>query len=163
MNYEAIAIWSQVISSILFMVVLVWMFRKFIIPLVMTAQKNKNEEIARAEQHRDAAKVRLNELRTHVGIAETDAEAIKARASEQAQREHDAALAEARSAGDRALQNAEGELERARAAAREQLRTELLDRAIASAREKAVSRVTAGVNAQLLDRFVSAIEHGALN
>ncbi|MBV8363034.1 MAG: hypothetical protein JO193_00555, partial [Candidatus Eremiobacteraeota bacterium] len=50
MNYEAIATWSQVVSSVLFIGVLVWLFRRFLIPLVMAAQKAKNDEIALAER-----------------------------------------------------------------------------------------------------------------
>ena len=163
MNYEAIAIWSQVASSILFLVVLVWMFRKFIIPVVMTAQKNKNEEIARAEQRRDAAKVKLEELRATIGNADEDAEAIKQRAVAQAERELAAAVAEAKAAGERALHNAQGELDRARAAARETLRNEFVDKALVRAREEAAKRVTPAVNAQLVDRFVETLERGGLN
>lgn len=163
MNYEAIAIWSQVASSILFLVVLVWMFRKFIIPVVMTAQKNKNEEIARAEQRRDAAKVKLEELRATIGNADEDAEAIKQRAVAQAERELAVAVAEAKAAGERALHNAQGELDRARAAARETLRNEFVDKALVRAREEAAKRVTPAVNAQLVDRFVETLERGGLN
>lgn len=163
MNYEAIAVWSQVVSSVLFMAVLVWMFVKLIIPLVMTAQTNKNEEIARAEARRDAAKTRLEELRAHTGNADADAAAIKERASAQGQRELQTALAEAKEAGERALRNAAGELDRARAAAREALRNELLDKALTRAREEASKRVTPSVNAALVERFVNSIDHGGLN
>lgn len=163
MNYEAIAVWSQVVSSFLFMAVLVWMFVKFLIPVVMTAQKNKNEEIARAEQHRDAARARLEELRASVGAATADAGAIKERATSQAQRELESAVAEAKAAGERALRNAEGELERARAAARESLRNEFLDKALVRARQEAAKRVTPGVNSQLVDRFVNSLDRGGLN
>lgn len=163
MNYEAIAVWSQVISSILFLAVLIWMFVKLIIPLVMTAQKNKNDEIARAEQRRDAAKARLEELRSSTGDADADAAAIKERAGAQAEREVQSAVAEAAAAGERALRNAQGELERARAAASESLRNEFLEKALARARDEAAKRVTAGVNSELVDRFVNTLGHGGLN
>lgn len=163
MNYEAIAMWSQVASSVLFLVVLVWMFRKFIIPVVMTAQKNKNEEIARAEQRRDEAKAKLEELRATIGNADEDAAAIKERAIAQAQREREAAVAEAKASGERALRNAQGELDRARAAARETLRNELVDKALVRAREEASKRITPAVNVQLVERFVSSLERGGRN
>lgn len=163
MNYEAIATWSQVVSSVLFMAVLVWMFVKLIIPLVMTAQKNKNDEIARAEERRDAAKARLSELRASTGDADADATAIKERAVAQAERELQAAVAEAGDAGERALRNAQGELERARAAARQSLQNEFLEKALARARGEAAKRVTPAVNSELVDRFVNTLGHGGLN
>ncbi|GAC1391315.1 MAG: hypothetical protein NVSMB31_08690 [Vulcanimicrobiaceae bacterium] len=163
MNYEAIATWSQVISWVIFMITLVWMFNKFIIPVVLAAQKAKNEEIARAEQHRDQAKVQLEELKAHMGTATQDAESIKQRATAQAARELETAVAEARAAGERAVLNAQGELDRSRAAAREQLRGEYLDKALALARERASSRVTPAMNGQLVDAFVASIERGGLN
>ena len=163
MNYEAIAIWSQVISSVLFMVVLVWMFNKFAIPLVLSAQKSKNEEIARTEQHRDQAKATVAKLRMEMGEAEHDAQAILERAAEQAAHERQHAVEEAKAAGERSLRSASGELDRAREAARIQLRNELAERALELARRDARSRVNADVNARLVQRFTESIEHGGLN
>ncbi|MBV8153722.1 MAG: hypothetical protein JOY98_04835, partial [Candidatus Eremiobacteraeota bacterium] len=61
-------------------------------------------------------------------------------------------------AGERALAGAGGELQRARAAAREQLRGEMLDRALARARGEASRRVDAATNARLVDRFLRSLE-----
>ncbi|GAC1657596.1 MAG: hypothetical protein NVS9B12_09770 [Vulcanimicrobiaceae bacterium] len=163
MNYEAISVWSQIISSALFFVVLVWMFNKYLIPLVMTAQKNKHEEIARNEQRRDQAKATLETMRMQMGSAQQDAAGIRERTGEQAQRERDAALSQSRAAGERALRNAEGELDRSRAAARENLRNELAAKALALARAEAIARVTPEVNERLVDRFIGSIEGSGLN
>ena len=158
MNYEQIAVWSQVISAILFIVVMVWVWGKFIQPAVLAAQENHNKQLAESERHRDEAKASLEALRGEISGAQRDAELIRQRATEQAGREKDATIAEARETGERSVRNAGGELERARYAARDRLRIELLERALHAARTKAAQRVDASVNAKLVNSFVSSIE-----
>ena len=156
-NYEQVAIWSQVISSGLFLVVMIWIWIKWIQPAVLAAQANNNKQIAEAERHRDEAKAALEALRLETNGANRDAQLIRDRANSQGKHETEATIAEAKQAGERALRNAAGELERARAAAREQLREELLDKALASARIEAAKRVDGTVNANLVNRFVSSL------
>lgn len=163
MNYEAIAVWSQVAGSVLFIVVLVWLFNKFMIPAVVAAAKAKNEEIALAERRRDDMKAHVELLRGSLGAAQKDAQAIKARAIDQAQHERERALEESRLAGERQVRSADGELERARAAARESFRNELLEKALGAARSQAASRVDAGTNSRLVDQFLHSLERGGLN
>jgi F-type H+-transporting ATPase subunit b len=163
MNYEAIATWSQVISSFAFLAVLVYMWIKFIQPAVLAAQTNANRSIAEAERHRDEAKAALDLLSNEISGAKRDAGAIISRADEQAVHERTRSLEETREAGERALHNAQGELDRARAAAREQLRTDLLDRALAIAHGEAQRRVDDNVNGQLVQRFVTSLERGGGN
>lgn len=157
--YIQVAIWSQVVSSVLFLGVMLWLWVRFIQPAVLTAQDNSNKLIAEAERHRDEAKATLEMLGGEVSGAKHDAELIKARAAAQAEREYAATVAESTEAGERALQNAGGELDRARAAARDQMRVELLDRALASARIEAGRRVDATLNAVLVDRFIAGLEN----
>ena len=78
MNYEAVALWSQVLSAILFIAVLVWMWVKFMQPAVLLAQQNANAAIAEAERHRDEAKAELASLRGEVENAQRDAIAFLA-------------------------------------------------------------------------------------
>lgn len=163
MNYEAVALWSQVISAILFIGFLVWLWVKFIQPAVLLAQQNANAQLAEAERHRDAAKAELDSLRGETDSAKRDAVAIKQRVEAQAKAECEAILAESRRAGERSIQNAEGELERSRASARERLREDLLDQALTLARSEAQQRVDDGVNAKLVGSFLSNLEHGSLN
>ena len=163
MNYAEIARWSVVASSVIFGIMLVWGFRKFAVPMITASAKAKNEEIGTAERHLQEMRAKVDQLRAHVADADADAASIRARGTEQARREHDLIVSEAEAAGERALRNASGELERARAAAREQLREELLEKALQSARQEAQTRVTPSVNAQLLDRFIGSIERGGLN
>ena len=56
------------------------------------------------------------------------------------------------------IHSAEGELARSRAAAREQLRGHLLERALDLARVQAAERVDARVNADLVASFLRTIE-----
>lgn len=161
MNYEQIAVWSNVACALLFYVVLIWLWVKFAQPAVLAAQANANKALAESERHRDEAKASLDVLRSEIEGAERDAAAIRARSTAFAQRERDAALAEAREAGERILRNAAGELDRARAAARESLRTELLEKALDMAKSDATARVDAGLNAKLVGDFVASIPKGS--
>ena len=161
MNYEQIAVWSNVACALLFYVVLIWMWVKFAQPAVLAAQANTNKALAETERHRDEAKASLDVLRAEIEGADRDAAAIRARSTEFASHERDAALAEARAAGERTLRNAAGELDRARAAARESLRTELLEKALDLAKSDATARVDAGLNAKLVGDFVSSIAKGS--
>jgi|SRR5579862_869062 len=156
--YVHIALWSQVVASVLFVGVLGWMWVKFIQPAILAAQDRYNKQIAEAERHRDEAKATLDLLKTQINGASHDAGLIKERADAQAKREYESAVSEARDAGERALNNARGELDRARAAAREQLREELLDKALDRARAEAERRIDASANARLVDAFVASLE-----
>ncbi len=162
MNYQAIALYSQVASSVLFLVAIIWIWMKFIQPAVLSAQQTANARIAEAERHRDQAKSALDALQGEVESARVDALAIKQRADAQAQTEYQAILREAREAGERVLRNAQGELARSRAAAREQLRDELLEKALNDARAQAAQRVDEAVNERLVVSFLNSLEHGGV-
>jgi F0F1-type ATP synthase membrane subunit b/b' len=163
MNYTLIAEYSQIASSILFVVVMVWIWNKFIQPAIVVAQQNQNAKLAEAERHRDEAKAVLESLHGELGAAQSDAEAIKQRVAAQAELEREAVVREAREAGERAVRNAQGELARSRAAARERLRDELLERALGIARVTATERVDATVNRDLVTSFLGSLEHGGRN
>jgi F0F1-type ATP synthase membrane subunit b/b' len=158
MNYEAIAEWSQVASAVLFLAVLVWMWFKFIQPAVLAAQAAQNARVNEAERHRDEAKAALEGLHGEIGLAQRDALAIKDRIAAFVAAEREAILREAREAGERALRDAEGELARARAAARGQLRDELLEKALGLARETAARHMDAAADKKLATSFVQSLE-----
>jgi F0F1-type ATP synthase membrane subunit b/b' len=158
MNYEAIAEWSQVASAVLFLAVLVWMWFKFIQPAVLAAQAAQNARVNEAERHRDEAKAALEGLHGEIGLAQQDALAIKDRIAAFVAAEREAILCEAREAGERALRDAEGELARARAAARIQLRDELVEKALGLARETAAGRMDAAADKKLSRSFVQSLE-----
>lgn len=161
MNYEVISIWSQGLSALLFLALLIFVWMKYIQPAVLSAQENANAQIAQAERHRDEAKALRDALTGDIESARNDAQAIKARVRVQASAECEAIVADARRSGERAIQNAQGELDRSRAAARIQLREELLDRALTLARAQAEQRVDTTVNNRLVTAFLSKLEHGA--
>lgn len=156
--YVEAALWSQVVSAVLFLGVLGWLWFKYLQPAILTAQERHNKQIAQAERHRDEAKATLEMLRNEIGGAQRDAELIRERAEAQAQREHAATVAEARDAGERAVHGAQGEFARALAAARDRLRVEMLEKALARAREDAALRVDERANTEIVDRFVTTLE-----
>jgi F0F1-type ATP synthase membrane subunit b/b' len=155
--YVTIAIWSQVVSAVVFIATLVYLWFRFLQPVVLAAQEHSNEQIAEAERHRDDAKRALAALHEEIEGARHDAELIRQRATQEAERERRVALAEAEQEGRRALQNAQGELGRARAAARRRFREELVERALAEARERAKRAVDARANARLVEGFLGSL------
>ncbi len=157
MNYDAIAFWSQIAGFVLFVVFLIWAAGKWIAPAITAAQKASNERIAQAERHRDEMTAALESLRHEIDGAKRDAQTIIERAKERAQHERDAIVAEAREAGARMVQNAEGELARARNAARERMREDLADKALAIARQSAMQRIDANVNSLLMKEFLGSL------
>ncbi|MFZ1017526.1 MAG: hypothetical protein WAN39_06585, partial [Candidatus Cybelea sp.] len=97
--YIQIAVWSQVASSIVFIAVLVYMWTRFIKPVLMAAQERSNRQIAEAERHRDEVKGALTALHEEIRSAGRDAELIAQRAELHAAREREAVLAEATESG----------------------------------------------------------------
>ncbi|MBV8532058.1 MAG: hypothetical protein JO104_12140 [Candidatus Eremiobacteraeota bacterium] len=159
--YLEISIWSQVASSIVFIAALVFMWFRWLLPVFLAAQERSNRQIAEAERHRDEVKTALETLRQEIAAAHHDAELIEQRSGQRAEHEREALLKEAENAGERALADAGRELERARAAARQRLRDEVLDRALALARNDAGRRVGPALDARLVDRVAASLESGA--
>jgi F-type H+-transporting ATPase subunit b len=160
--YLRIALYSQVISAIVFIAVLAWMWFRWIVPVVMAAQDRSNKQIAEAERHRDEARDALTTLRDAIESARRDAGLIVERAEVHGRHEREAALAEATAAGERQMREAQGELERAREAARQRLRDDLVAGALLIARAEAPDRLGPAGERQLVDAVVVSLErsHG---
>ena len=157
--YEQVAVWSQVAASILFVVFLVYAWRRWITPAVVASQQRKNAELVEAQQRRDAEKEHVEEARRALDVAAQEALAIAARAAQDALRLSNRIVAEARAEGLRTVRNAEGELERERATARGQLRADLLERAMQIARE-AAAQLDPATDRRLVDEAVAGAERG---
>ncbi|MFZ0032577.1 MAG: ATP synthase F0 subunit B [Candidatus Cybelea sp.] len=156
--YFEIAVWSQIVSSIVFIGVLVYMWFKWLLPVFMAAQERSNRQIAEAERHRDEVKAALEMLRSEIDTARHDATLIEGRAGARAEHERQTLLQETTDAGERALADAARELERARTAARQRLRDDLVERALELARQEATQRVGPALDARLVDRFADSLE-----
>jgi F0F1-type ATP synthase membrane subunit b/b' len=156
--YLEISVWSQVVSSIVFIGVLVYAWQRWLMPVFLAAQTRSNQQIAEAERHRSEAKAALDLLREEIHTASHDAELIAQRAQRQAEHERQAAIAEANEAGKRVLEDANKELQRARAAAVLNLRAELVAQALRVAREDATLRVGAAVDARVIEGFIGSLE-----
>ena len=155
--YESLAIWSQIFGSIAFIIVLVWLFNRFVTPAVVASQERKNAELLEAERRRDVAKQDVTVAQGEREAADATAAGIRDRAKRDAEHEHARIVTEATGEGERVVRNAEGELGRARGAARDLLRGEILDRALQIAREAAV-RVDDATNERLVTGVVAGIE-----
>ena len=163
MEYEQIAIWSRIICTVAFFAALFWVFRKFLLPALASAQAARNETIAGAERRRAEARQKAEDARRDVAEADVDAVGIIGRAEEQSRHERTRLLADADETGKRLVRNAEGELDRALFAARQQMRTEFIDKALARAEQEATRKVDANLNARLVEDFVKRLEHGGRN
>jgi F-type H+-transporting ATPase subunit b len=157
--YDALATWSQVVGSIAFIIVLVWLFVRFVVPAVAASQERKNAELAEAERRRDAAGETVEAARREVETASGEATAILQRVDGDVVRERELILREARDDGERVVRNADGELGRARMAARDRLRTELVSQALRIAREAATG-VGSADNDRIVAGIVNQIERG---
>jgi F-type H+-transporting ATPase subunit b len=159
--YLQIAIWSQAVSSILFIAALVFIWYRWLWPVLLAAQAQSNRQIAEAERHRDEVKGALETLKEEIESARRDAALIAQRAELHAQRERESLLSEATEAGERALSDAAGELERAREDARRRLRDDLVSQALTIARGAAAARVGPSLDAGLIQHFIESLQAGA--
>lgn len=157
--YEQIALWSQVLGALAFVVVLVYLSGRFVAPAVAASQERKNAELAEAQRRRDAAKEDIERARHELQSAQSDVRAIAERARLDGQRERERLSAEAKREGERLVRNAEGELSRARMAAREALRDELLEKALDVARQSAARRIDESKDRELVGAVMASI-HG---
>ena len=158
MNYEAIALWSQVIAAVIFAAIVVWGFIRFITPAINRGTAAKNEEIRENERRRDEAVKQVELARAEVEGAKADAEQIRRRIEHDARREAEEIVAEANAEAQRLVRNAHGEYERQRLAARDKLRIELIERALAEARKKAAAQIDSPTDVRLVDRFIADLE-----
>ncbi len=157
--YEGLATWSQVVASLLFLVVMVILWRKYIAPAVIASQERKNAELADSEARRDAARAETEVGQREIATAEDDARGIRARAEADATATRSRILTEAHAEGERLVRNAEGELDRGRAAARDRLRTDLLEKAMQIARD-ASAHLDETTNRRLVGDAVDTAERG---
>ncbi len=157
--YEQLATWSQVVASLLFIVVMVILWRKYVAPAVIASQARKNAELADSEARRDAARAQTEVGQREIATAENDARAIRARAAADATATRERMLREAQTEGERLVRNAEGELERGRAAARGYLRSDLLEKAMQIARD-ASAHLDDTTNRRLVFDAVETAERG---
>jgi len=155
---EAVSQYSQIIGAIVFVIAIVWLFRKFVLPALAAYEQTKNAEIADAEARREKMKADVGAARGEVEAAGRDAVAIEARAAADAAAEHDRIVAAAKDDAARIVRNAEGELERARMSARAALREDLVRKALESARTAATARVDAQTNARLVGATIDDVE-----
>ena len=155
--YVQLAVWSQVAGSIAFIVVLVFLWIRFVAPAVVAAQERKNAELLESERRRDAAKEKLEGAQTALRAADDDVRAIGTRAERDARGEAERILAEASAESERLVRVAGGELERRRASARDELRIDLIEKALAIARTSAAT-IDDATNERLIGETVGTIE-----
>jgi F0F1-type ATP synthase membrane subunit b/b' len=158
LQFEQIATWSQVVCAILFIIFLVWVFRKYLMPGVLAIEASRNADLLAAEKRRDAIQTDVSTARAEVEAADRDAVAIVARARAHASAEHERILADAKADGELTVRNARGELERGRLAASSSLRADFIEKALQRARKEAAARIDDGANTRLVDATVKTLE-----
>jgi F0F1-type ATP synthase membrane subunit b/b' len=98
--------------------------------------------------------------RAEIEHADADARTIRERIDAATARERAKTLEEAQAEADRVIRNAAGELERARLAARDRLRIEFIEKALAKARAEAPARLSDATNTALVNATVDDLTRG---
>ena len=160
MTLEQLAMWSQIVGAIIFVIALILIWNKYIAPGVKAYQQAKNAELTEAESRRERLRADVAAARGESERAEEDCREITERAERASKREHDRAVEEAHADAERIVRNAEGELERARLAARDKLRIEFIEKALAEARAQAPARVSEAANRDLVQGTVDDLVRG---
>ena len=158
MNYDAIALWSQVIAAVVFAALIVIGFIRFLTPTIERMTEAKNDEIRESEKRRDAAVQRVADARAAIVEATSDAARIKEHIERDAHRDAAIIVATAHSEGQRLVRNAHADYERSRLAARDRLRVEMIEKALSSARKTVASRIDEKAEATLVERFIADLE-----
>ena len=160
MSLEALAQVSQIVGAIVFLIAIVWIWNRFIAPGVKTYQEAKNAELAEAEARRDHMRSDVEAARAEIARADDDCAEIRARIDTASERDKRKAIEDARHEAERIVRNAEGELERARLAARDRLRIEFIEKALAKARGDAPARISATADRKLVEETVDDLARG---
>jgi F0F1-type ATP synthase membrane subunit b/b' len=159
-NYELIAQYSEIIGGFAFLVVAIWLFRKFVLPAVRAGEVSRNSDLVNTEHRREQLRDEVSEARAEVESADRDALAIAARAETDARHEYETIISDARREGLRLIQNARGELDRGRLAGRDKLRIEFIEKALNRARELAGQQLTEAADARLVAKTVDNLTIG---
>jgi F0F1-type ATP synthase membrane subunit b/b' len=161
MNYETIAQYSEIIGGFAFLIVMIWLFRKYALPAVRAGEISRNSDLVNTEHRREQLRDEVAEARGSVESADRDALAIAARAETDARHEHETIIADARREGSRLIHNARGELERGRIAGRDKLRIEFIEKALNRARELAGQQLSEAGDTRLVTKTVDDLAAGA--
>jgi F0F1-type ATP synthase membrane subunit b/b' len=160
MNYETIAQYSEIIGGFAFFIVMIVLFRKFLLPAVRAGEVSRNLDLVNTEHRREDLRAEVAEARAEVESADRDVLAILARAETDARHEHETIISDARREGLRLIQNARGELDRGRIAGRDKLRIEFIEKALNRARELAANQLSDDGNARLVAKTVDDMAVG---
>ncbi len=159
--FEALARRSEVGGGVAFLIAAYLLFRKFMLPMVEGAAVARNADLVNAERRREQLRSDVSAARAHLEEVSREALSIRERGRADAQRERERIVAEGHAEGTRLLLNARGELERGRIVARDQLRIELIERALARARTIASEKVDDALNSRLVARTVDELAGGS--
>ena len=160
MSLETLAQVSQIVGAVIFIIAAVAIWIKYIAPGVQAYQASKNAELAEAESRRERMRADVGTARTEVETADAAARTIRERVDAAAARDRAKALEDAQHEAERIVRNAEGELARARLAARDRLRVEFIEKALAKARADAPARITDATNRTLVESTVTDLVRG---
>ncbi len=160
MNYQLLALYSQVVSSILFAALCIYGFQHFISPAIIASQKARNDEIKLAEQRRDEIVSEAQALKMQLEGLSKALEETRARSEVEARRERERIIAEARAGGERLVRHADGELERARNAGQANFQARLIHAALDKARVLATHEVSPERDHAFTQTFLTQIPQG---
>jgi F0F1-type ATP synthase membrane subunit b/b' len=160
MSFETIAQYSEIIGGFAFLIVAIWLFRKFVLPAVRAGEISRNSDLVNTEHRREELREEVAEARGEVEAADRDVQAILARAETDARHERETIVADARREGLRLVHNARGELDRGRIAGRDKLRIEFIEQALNRARALAAAELSPADDTKLVAKTVDDLTIG---
>src|SRR3979411_362097 len=90
--FVQVALWSQCGVSVAFLIVLILLFRKYLIPAVDANEKARNAQIAEAEARRTRMQTEASKARGEIDAADRAAAEMRTRAAHAVERDRAHAL-----------------------------------------------------------------------
>ena len=149
---------AKVVDFVVFVVALVWLWRRYGVGLLSAAQEAQNKIVSDAEAAREAAIGRARAAETALDGAQADANRMVDFGSKQAMRLIADERAEAEDHARRIAAHANGELERERNRVRRELLEETVEKAHGQARTIVAAELDAARQRSLVDRVMTDLE-----
>ena len=153
---------AKVIDFVIFVVVLVWLWNRFGLPMLEAQQEAQNKAVADAAAYREQSERSLEEAKQSLEKAKLDSVRMVDIGSAQAARLGAEERSAAEQHGTRVVAHASGELERERYRVRRELLAETVDKAHAEATKLVERELSPASQTGLIGQLVSSLErsHG---
>ncbi len=158
---EGSHVFWEVFNLLLLIAVLIFVTRKSVTAFLKNRRDQVANNLRESEELLTESKERLAELERKSGNLDEQLVEIRREATERAEREAEAIIADARETAARIERDATGAVEREVLRAKQQLRAEASELAIELAAERLKSDVSDADRTRLVDEFIARVSDGA--